>query len=1575
MALLKRNIKRSLSIIISASMIMTSTGIGFSENLKTFSDIENHWAKTQIQKLVKKRVISGYSDGTFKPNKQITRAEFIALINKAYNFKLVYDIDFKDVSADDWFYEDIRKAKAKGYISGYEDNTVRPNDLITRQEVAVIMEKVLKISKTGKSQVLDKFKDKDEISSWAKASVELLVSRGYLNGYPDETFGPKKNITRAEAAAMLGKVFKSNSSSSFTIKKKSDNKSSSSSSSSSSVKTISKGEYSTESDALQGTFDELKIDSSVGDGDVYLKNIKVTGDTYIYGGGENSIHIKDSKLGNVVVNKEDDKVRLVAEGSTTVEKLTLKSGAIIDEEESVENKLTESGFGDIVIEDKDKVTLKGDFDEVQVNTADADIYLDNGEVKKLELKEKAENAKIHIGKDAKIDKVDKDPEASYTTQKETHTTTPVEAGFEFSNGEITGYLGSETEIVIPSIIDGKKVTSIGTNAFKSKGITSVEIPDTVTTIGSGAFSYCKSLTSVTIPKGVTKLGKGAFGYCENLRSATILSGVESIGEYLFYKCTNLESVTIPSGVKSIGNKAFAYCTNLGSAAIPSSVESIGEYSFYKCTNLKSVTIPNGVKSIENKAFGYCTNLASVIIPESVQKINEWAFSGCEKLAEINVDERNTNYSDIDGILFNKDKTVLIQYLDQHGNQYTVPEGVESIEAYSFYKCNNLESVNIPSTVKSIGKNAFKSCAKLKSLTISEGVESIGENAFYECVNLESVIIPSTVNEIGMGAFEYCSKLASVTIPEGVESIGEVSFYECTNLESVTIPSTVNRIGDHAFCACSKLASVTISEGVKEIGFSAFLNCTSLTSVTIPESVQIINEWAFSGCDKLAGINIDKNNANYSDINGVLFNKDKTVLIQYLDQRGNQYTVPEGVTKLAKGAFASTKVTSVTLPESLEIIGFSAFEKCYDLALIEIPQSVTTLDHFAFASCKSLESVTIPNGVKSIGNNAFKSCDNLKSITISSSVESIGDYVFKYCKNLKSVIIPDGVKSIGKYAFQSCESLESIRIPSSVERIGDYPFKYCKNFKSLIIDNYEGAVTIGNYDIADSAITYLKESSSDLDEESIEMSENIRKFYLSLFNKYSKIDKKYTNIVDDMASSYEKLPDDHIFTKGDMKKLKKFSDNDTSLTPELVAPLEYATNLENFEVNAVRSIENFDFLKNCKKLKVLHYLNNDLKYGKDKQIELKNINSLALLTNLEDLRINMTTLKDITPISNLKLKQLILPDNNIEEVNSTIGTITTVERLDMENNKISDISEFNNLVNLRSSYLYNNKITDISPVSKLDKLEALLIHDNNITDITPLKEMNLKRLRIQGNPLPENYMDTVKQFSKINTLRVGNITLGDFEWMKTAAVRPKGEPAHLMENDVRMYSFGEISIEIKASERSIKDGTLTIENPLIGLNNEPVLQDDCADEDKINKNINFKDNKIEVRMDDPAANSIKVKYPIYTEDPNRGFGKYNQKPNIVGTVILNIIIEKENSEEETKSIEVDPKETVQPEEVKDENEEVGNKEEESKTSEVDLKETVQPEEVKDENKEAGNKEEESKTSEVDSKEIVQPKEAS
>ncbi|WP_099189055.1 S-layer homology domain-containing protein [Tepidibacter mesophilus] len=405
MGLLKRNSKSTIAIILSASMVVGSMGISFAAS---FSDVNNHWAANQIKSLVNKGVVSGYSDGTFKPDNHITRAEFISLINKAFNLKLVYDINYKDVSSKDWFYEDLRKAKAKGYISGYEDNTIRPNNKITRQEVAVIMAKVLNKQYDNKGYVCENFKDSDKIADWSKKSIGSLVDSKNMSGYPDGTFGPEKYITRAEAVTVIYKKFKG---SGF---------SSSSSSSSYSSKDDKKSKNKDEDVVIDDKGDRLKnktidgdltISSDVGDGEVYLEDVTVKGTTYIYGGGEKSIYLEDCDLGKVVVDKKDDKVRLVAQGSTTIDTVTLKSGAILEEDSSGSDKLTKSGFDDVSVEDDHKVTLKGEFDDVYIEVEDADLYLEEGEISKVSIKDDAEDAYIYVARNTKINTIDADERA------------------------------------------------------------------------------------------------------------------------------------------------------------------------------------------------------------------------------------------------------------------------------------------------------------------------------------------------------------------------------------------------------------------------------------------------------------------------------------------------------------------------------------------------------------------------------------------------------------------------------------------------------------------------------------------------------------------------------------------------------------------------------------------------------------------------------------------------------------------------------------------------------------------------------------------------------------------------------------------------------------------------------------------------------------------------------------------------------------------------------------------------------------------------------------------------------------
>ena len=269
-------------------------------------------------------------------------------------------------------------------------------------------------------------------------------------------------------------------------------------------------------------------------------------------------------------------------------------------------------------------------------------------------------------------------------------------------------------------------------------------------------------------------------------------------------------------------------------------------------------------------------------------------------------------------------------------------------------------------------------------------------------------IPATyqgkpVTGIDDEAFEYCEYLTSVTIPSGVTSIGDFAFCECFSLTSVVIPDSVTSIGEYAFADCSSLTAVTIPASVTNIGEDAFSGCSSLTSVTIPKGVTSIGKWAFNYCSSLTGIWVDVNNPNYSnDSKGVLFNKDRTILIQAPGALSGAYSIPSSVTN----------------------IGATAFEGCSSLTSVKIPNGVTSIGNWAFSDCSGLSSVTIPGSVTSIEWGAF-SCTGLTSLTIPGSVGNIDDCLFESCSSLTSVYIPGSVTSIGECAFLDCSSLEDV----------------------------------------------------------------------------------------------------------------------------------------------------------------------------------------------------------------------------------------------------------------------------------------------------------------------------------------------------------------------------------------------------------------------------------------------------------------------------------------------------------------------------------------------------------------------
>ena len=417
------------------------------------------------------------------------------------------------------------------------------------------------------------------------------------------------------------------------------------------------------------------------------------------------------------------------------------------------------------------------------------------------------------------------------------------------------------------------------------------------------------------------------------------------------------------------------------------------------------------------------NVKSVTIAEGVTSIGSNAFFGCSKLTSIEI-----------------------------------PSSVASIGGYAFYNCSSLTSIKIPEGVTSIGNYAFSNCSSLTSIEIPSSVTSIGDAAFYFCHSLTIVTIQEGVTSIGGSAFEYCSKLTSIEIPSSVTSIGSQAFFGCSSLASIEIPSSVTSIGDYTFYGCSSLTSINIPEGVTSIGSSAFSGCKRLTSIEIPEGVTSIGDKAFYNCSSLTSINVEENNQSYCSEDGVLFNKDKTELIQYPSKKADkQYVIPNSVTSIGE---------------------YSAFEGCSSLTSIEIPSGVTSIGNRTFFGCSSLTSINIPSSVTSIGSYAFYKCSKLTSIEIPSGVTSIEEWTFYGCSSLTSIEIPNSVTSIGDSAFRGCSSLTSIEIPNSVTSIGQSAFYDCSKLTTIYYHGTEEqfkAITIGsdNYYFKDATVNYIE----------------------------------------------------------------------------------------------------------------------------------------------------------------------------------------------------------------------------------------------------------------------------------------------------------------------------------------------------------------------------------------------------------------------------------------------------------------------------------------------------------------------
>ena len=419
---------------------------------------------------------------------------------------------------------------------------------------------------------------------------------------------------------------------------------------------------------------------------------------------------------------------------------------------------------------------------------------------------------------------------------------------------------------------------------------------------------------------------------EHIKAIVLREGVTRIGDYAFYDCTALTSVEIPEGVRQIGESAFACCQSLESVTIPGSVTEIGEGAFESCDSMMVLELASGLKCVGAFAFSECVALRELVLPNTVERIERSAFAGTMALHEL----------------------------------------------------------VIPGNVQEIGDNAFNGCIQLSSLTLSEGIRVIEEMAFSNCSDLTEVLIPASVECLGDGVFSDCLAMTQIAVaPESEhffvrddilysKDLSVLVHYPASKEEQeFTIPEEVRKIAGLAFASNYFLMEVMLGDHLEEVGSYAFARCSSLSFMSLPAQTTRLGASPFHDCTMLLEIEVDPNNPCYSSIDGVLYNKEQTQLIQYpAGLYDDFYKVPDTVREIAENA-------------------------CYD--------------------AQDLEVLKIPAGVRKIGDMAFAFCDQLRDVEIRvadpAQVEVGLMAFFSVAGTLRTLRVPKGSSKLYKKSEQ------------------------------------------------------------------------------------------------------------------------------------------------------------------------------------------------------------------------------------------------------------------------------------------------------------------------------------------------------------------------------------------------------------------------------------------------------------------------------------------------------------------------------------------------------------------------------